>query len=39
MMEVVHLMSELKLDVSILGVDELIASCSEPMLNVELIDI
>ena len=39
MMEFVHLMNELNLGVSVEGADELIASCSEPMLNVDLIDI
>jgi len=39
MMEVVHLMNEMNLGVSIEEADELIASCSEPMLIVELIDI
>jgi hypothetical protein len=38
-MEFVHLMNELNLGVSVEGADELIASCSEPMLNVDLIDI
>jgi hypothetical protein len=38
-MEVVHLMNELTLGVSIEGADELIAYCSESMLNVDLINI
>jgi len=38
-MEFVHLMNELNLGVSIEGADELIASYSELMLNVDLIDI
>jgi hypothetical protein len=37
--EVVHLMNELDLGVSSEGVGELISSCSEPMANVDLIDI
>ena len=38
-MEVVHLMNELNFGVSVEGVDELIPSYSESMLNVNLIDI
>jgi hypothetical protein len=39
MMEVAHFMNELNLGVILQGADELIAFCSEPMLNLDLIDI